>query len=362
MDGHAIVVVGASRRAWLVKNSWGHDFADEGYFRVAKNAIDFKFYDVHFLEADLTTAAIWAYNNAPALLQVRLLRPTTGPYSVQSLGLVLDFQSMRVERVRRRSCLIADWNRHYPFRRVLPGYEIWQVNGQQTAREMIAELSSAVELNLTLGIAHEHRLNDIMDDAARGNSCTHAIADVVRSTEMRIFGRTVTPHETIVEQLHVDLQATQSTLRRPWMECAMIIFGCIQQRYQTWCNSALSLQSLRWMQEDGSTSHVSSSKIQAVFWGKRSFLGREVQSSLLGSFFVAMGAAIGEYGTHCCGVRVFGKSASACHLLLFMMFSSTWMTSQAQRGLCFVWSLTTWRFRCSDLCIGCLEAERLDGP
>jgi len=42
VDGHAVFVVGYSNEGdwWLVKNSWGDDFADGGFMRVAFNACD----------------------------------------------------------------------------------------------------------------------------------------------------------------------------------------------------------------------------------------------------------------------------------------------------------------------------------
>lgn len=40
IEGHGVVITGESQNAWFIKNSWGDEFADDGYFRVAKGAID----------------------------------------------------------------------------------------------------------------------------------------------------------------------------------------------------------------------------------------------------------------------------------------------------------------------------------
>eukprot|EP01084_Bolivina_argentea_P210078 357703_1 len=52
--GHAVAIIGVGDGYWKIKNSWGDKFADSGYFRVAKNAFKWEFYDVYFRVCDLT--------------------------------------------------------------------------------------------------------------------------------------------------------------------------------------------------------------------------------------------------------------------------------------------------------------------
>lgn len=62
-SGHAAVIVGRDQDEWKIKNSWGDDFADEGFFRVRKDALpELRLYHVFFLEADLTPADVTAYH------------------------------------------------------------------------------------------------------------------------------------------------------------------------------------------------------------------------------------------------------------------------------------------------------------
>ena len=39
--GHAVVISGWTDSYWKIKNSWGTGFADKGYFRVSKDAMEF---------------------------------------------------------------------------------------------------------------------------------------------------------------------------------------------------------------------------------------------------------------------------------------------------------------------------------
>lgn len=53
--GHAVVLVGCSPNHLRFMNSWGHGFADGGFFRVADaKVLDMKFLDVHWTLTDLT--------------------------------------------------------------------------------------------------------------------------------------------------------------------------------------------------------------------------------------------------------------------------------------------------------------------
>eukprot|EP00586_Coscinodiscus_wailesii_P004664 CAMPEP_0172486114 /NCGR_PEP_ID=MMETSP1066-20121228/14530_1 /TAXON_ID=671091 /ORGANISM="Coscinodiscus wailesii, Strain CCMP2513" /LENGTH=220 /DNA_ID=CAMNT_0013251853 /DNA_START=101 /DNA_END=763 /DNA_ORIENTATION=- len=52
-EGHAVAIVGQTKDYWKIKNSWGGKWADQGYFRVEKSALELKFIDVYFTLADL---------------------------------------------------------------------------------------------------------------------------------------------------------------------------------------------------------------------------------------------------------------------------------------------------------------------
>lgn len=54
VTGHAIVLIGHKADYWKFKNSWGEGFADDGYFRIAKDAakqMGFQFLEVHEIQA-----------------------------------------------------------------------------------------------------------------------------------------------------------------------------------------------------------------------------------------------------------------------------------------------------------------------
>ena len=46
--GHAVILVGENldEDYYLLKNSWGHGWADNGHFRISRKALKFTFYDV----------------------------------------------------------------------------------------------------------------------------------------------------------------------------------------------------------------------------------------------------------------------------------------------------------------------------
>ena len=64
VSGHAAILIGFAEGAWKVKNSWGDDFADGGYFRISKQLLEkarANFIDVFFYEEELRPADKKAY-------------------------------------------------------------------------------------------------------------------------------------------------------------------------------------------------------------------------------------------------------------------------------------------------------------
>lgn len=56
VSGHAAILIGFANGAWKVKNSWGEEFADGGYFRISKQLLEAarpSFIDIFFYEHDL---------------------------------------------------------------------------------------------------------------------------------------------------------------------------------------------------------------------------------------------------------------------------------------------------------------------
>ena len=63
-EGHAVVIVGQDDKSWKIKNSWGDDFADGGYFQMSKSLVldcNPNFFDVFWYERDLTEDDLAAY-------------------------------------------------------------------------------------------------------------------------------------------------------------------------------------------------------------------------------------------------------------------------------------------------------------
>eukprot|EP01084_Bolivina_argentea_P183948 317355_1 len=66
--GHAVVIVGYGTDEskgiyWKIKNSWGSEHADDGYFRVMPNALNFKMYlDIYYRVCDLKQQDIKNYS------------------------------------------------------------------------------------------------------------------------------------------------------------------------------------------------------------------------------------------------------------------------------------------------------------
>ena len=215
VEGHAVVITGQTQDAWLVKNSWGEGFGDDGYFRVARDALNFKYYDVCFRLCDLNQCEINAYRLAPPVLKVRLDSPQRSVRNpISSLGWSIDFETFRIERVRRRNCAVATWNRQHPYEKIQPGYQIHSVNGvgMEASDDMCWELHNSDVLDMMLVICKAARLDDVFDERARPFSYAHAIATAIRKTQARIFCREVEHHEDIVNELltewgtdHVDI-------------------------------------------------------------------------------------------------------------------------------------------------------------
>lgn len=61
--GHAVVIVGDQETSWLIKNSWGEEFADSGRFSVKKDALVCRTYiDVFFTNDDLKAKGLWKWH------------------------------------------------------------------------------------------------------------------------------------------------------------------------------------------------------------------------------------------------------------------------------------------------------------
>ncbi len=63
-SGHAAVIVGHDDSSWKIKNSWGDDFADGGYFQMSKSLVldcHPMFYDIFWYEHNLTADDLAAY-------------------------------------------------------------------------------------------------------------------------------------------------------------------------------------------------------------------------------------------------------------------------------------------------------------
>ncbi len=201
-EGHAVVITGESQDSWFIKNSWGEGFAEEGFFRVAKNSIEFSFYDVCFRMCDLTRLERNAYRLAPPMLEVTIVPCRSERNPISSLGWDIDFETLRIERVRKRNCSIASWNRQNPYKKIYPGYQIGLVNGFEDKSSIISELQTAEVLQMTLIVMSTvSKLDDMFDDSARRYSYAHTIAATIRKTQARIFARTVELHEDIVDEL-----------------------------------------------------------------------------------------------------------------------------------------------------------------
>ena len=62
--GHAVVLTSFNSESLHFMNSWGTEWGDKGFFRVAYGAIDFNFYDVFWYQSDLTKSELSAYEKS----------------------------------------------------------------------------------------------------------------------------------------------------------------------------------------------------------------------------------------------------------------------------------------------------------
>jgi len=78
--GHAITIESYSSNDeyFVIKNSWGRTWADSGFCKIGKGALDFKFFEVFFLEEDLLPRDLENYKEQKAEQEKRL---KVAPYS-----------------------------------------------------------------------------------------------------------------------------------------------------------------------------------------------------------------------------------------------------------------------------------------
>ena len=149
---------------------------------------------------DLTRSERNAYRLAPPLLEVTMVPCRSERNPISSLGWDIDFETLRIERVRKRNCSIASWNRQNPYRKIYPGYQISLVNGFEDNGSIISELQTAEALQMTfIVMSTVSKLDDMLDESARRYSYAHTIAAASRKTQARIFARAVELHEDIVD-------------------------------------------------------------------------------------------------------------------------------------------------------------------
>ena len=82
-EGHAVVLTSYDADSFRLMNSWGDDWADNGFFRVQKSLSDvlglkFKFFDVSWAEDDLSENEKKAYNQHGAEVSRKLLKSLKG--------------------------------------------------------------------------------------------------------------------------------------------------------------------------------------------------------------------------------------------------------------------------------------------
>eukprot|EP00438_Fugacium_kawagutii_P026654 Skav225335 [mRNA] locus=scaffold748:311374:313047:- [translate_table: standard] len=304
--GHAVVITGQSDEAWFIKNSWGEGFADDGYFRVAKNAIDFWFYDVCFRACDLSRYEISAYRLAPAKLEVTLVHPDRSERNpISSLGWEIDFETMRIERVRKRNCSIAHWNRENPFKKIHPGYQIASVNGLEDRNGIIYELQHSHELQLSLTIMNGFaKLDDVLHERARQFSYAHSVATAIRNTQARIFTRTVELHDDIVDEIVTRWGTTDVDMN------AVLQDACGRRGIHYWCLTMR--EAAREVSRRGGREILATFSLDASAWNRFAQFFTDHPGSVLGRDDLQNDASLPQQAATVLICEVWHLSRQAC--------------------------------------------------
>jgi len=112
--------------------------------RIAKNAIQFTFFDVHYFLSDLTECERRMYTCSPPQLCFRIGRQLPnrgGRTGIMALGVTIDRSSLQIERVAFRGLFPGE---------AVPGYRITCVNGKTQKADILHELSVSEDLMIEL--------------------------------------------------------------------------------------------------------------------------------------------------------------------------------------------------------------------